>query len=269
MFEVAVIVLLATSSAVMIVRRWQFQRYTQLPATSRNPVSTISQAGLFRLTAPGSDAPLQAFANLHLVRGGLALRPVNASQDRLIDFGHIQWVSAVNVLSDGIAEMFIHLEAAGHWRVLHLRLPEADMAMLAKVLLRVIPQGRTNIGHTPVNPVGPVPARSAGETLQGETTLGAEVGLYLLPHMLVVLRGDSVQAKLDTSTIRRVLAVERISGKLDGLLNRGTPDGIVRLYSLHETASFALSQYREFADEISYLARCPVEHIQQAHKTEK
>ncbi len=253
----------------MMVRRWQYDHYSHLPATSRNLVSTISKAGLFRLTAPANEAPLQAFADLHLVRGGLALRPVAASRDRLLDFGQIQWVSAVRVLSDGIAEIFIHIEAGGHWRVLHLQLPETEMALLVKVLLRVIPQGRTNIGHSPVNPVGPIPARSAGETLQGETTLGAEVGLYLLPHMLVVLHDDRVQAKLDTSSIRRVLAVERISGKLDSLLHRGTPEGIVRLYSLHETASFALSQYREFADEVSYLARCPVEHIQQAHKTNK
>ncbi|MEO1647044.1 MAG: hypothetical protein AAFR67_17795 [Chloroflexota bacterium] len=126
-----------------------------------------------------------------------------------------------------------------------------------------------NIGRPPATPIGPLAAHIAEDTLQGESNLGAEVSLYLLPHMLIVLQGDKVSAKLDTSSIRRVLSVERITGKLDSLLHRTTPEGVIRLYSLYETVAFALPQYRELAEEISYLSRCPVEFITQEDKSRK
>ena len=143
------------------------------------------------------------------------------------------------------------------------------MALLVRVLRKIIAPARSNIGYTPSNPIGPIAARIVEETLQGEITLGREIGLYLLPTLVIVLSDGYVQAKLDLSSIRRVLAVERVSGKLDTLLQRATEDGLVRLYSQSETASFALKQYREFAEEISYLARCPVEFIVQEEKTSK
>ena len=120
-----------------------------------------------------------------------------------------------------------------------------------------------------MSPIGPIAAKVAEDTLQGKISFGADISLYLLPHILIVLQGDIVRAKLDTSSIRRVLSVERISGKLDNLLHPNTPDGIVRLYSLYETVAFALPQYQELAQEISYLSRCPIEFITQEDKTRK
>ena len=93
--------------------------------------------------------------------------------------------------------------------------------------------------------------------------------LYLLPHILVVLQGDVVQAKLDMSSIRRVLSVERLNNRFDQLLKPSSPDGVIRLYSLYETVAFALPQYRELAEEIAYLSRCPIEFITQEDKTGK
>jgi hypothetical protein len=53
------------------------------------------------------------------------------------------------------------------------------------------------------------------------------------------------------------------------MLHRGAGEGIMRLYSRYETISFALTAYREVAQEISFLARCPVEWITQVDKTDK
>ena len=93
--------------------------------------------------------------------------------------------------------------------------------------------------------------------------------LYLPDAQPEAMKADVVVAKLDTSSIRRVLAVEKLSGRLDSLLKTSVPDGIVRLYSLYETAAFALPQYRELAEEISYLAHCPLEYISQEDKSSK
>jgi hypothetical protein len=272
MFEVALIVLLASGLLVM-ARRWQNQKPRQLipleEGSERRSLSVIAYAGLYTITQPGEIIPLTAFRDLHLIEGGLVLQDNHNQQLHGVDFAHIQWVSAVTFPQDGIAEITIHLEANYRWHVLNLHMPEVDMGILVGLLRQVISASRLNIGRRFTAPIGPIMAKVAEDTLQGKVSLGSEVGLYLLPHILIILQGNIVQAKLDTSSIRRVLSVERVSGKLDSLLHPNTPDGIVRLYSLYESVAFALPQYQELAEEISYLSRCPVEFITQIDKTGK
>jgi hypothetical protein len=273
MLEAALIILVATGSLWILSQRMKSDT-TQLSVLNQETwdesvLTPIAGGGLYVIGKAGENLTYTAFSDLRLVNGGLALRDNHDGQTRFIHVGVMQWVTAVTPEADGTAQITIHIESDKQWRLLKLRLAESDMVLLAKVLVRVVPPSRLNIGNRPTNPIGPVPARMVDENLQGEITLGAEVGLYLLPHMLIVLHDDMVQAKLDTSSIRRVLAVERVSGKLDGILNRNMPEGIVRLYSLYESAAFALPQYRQLAEEISYLSRCPVEFIVQEDKTNK
>lgn len=270
MFEAALLVLLASGLWVM-ARRWQAQNQRKLIPLedTRRPLSIIAHAGLYSITLPGETVLLKAFRDLHLVEGGLAIHDNDNEQIHLVDFAHIQWVSAITLPQGGIAAITIHLEHNRRWYLLNLHMPEANMGILIAILRRVINTSRLNIGGRPTQPIGPIAAKVAEDTLEGKVSIGADVNLYLLPHILIVLQGEIVQAKLDTSSIRRVLSVERNSGKLDSLLHPNIPDGVVRLYSLYETAAFALPQYQELAEEISYLSRCPIEFITQEDKTGK
>lgn len=271
MFEVAIFVIIA-SGLWAVAKQMNKRQQSPLLVDSqlnRRSLSVIAEGGLYRLSSPTDTARLQAFRQLHLVEGGLQLYDNASQQAHIIDFATIQWVSAVTLPQSGIAEITIHIEVQHHWRILTLQTPEADMSVLVKVIWQVVTPSRLNIGHPPATPIGPLSAHITEDTLQGESNLGAEVSLYLLPHLLLVLQGDTVQAKLDTSSIRRVLSVERISGRLDTLLKPNAPDGVIRLYSMHETVAFALPQYRELAEEIAYLSHCPVEFITQDDKTDK
>lgn len=273
MFEAALLILVATGSLWLLSQRLKSDPSQSVPVDTEewdeNILSPIAGGGLYSITQAGESVAYSAFSDLQLAHEGLTLRDNDDGQSRLFRFALIQWVSAVTVADDGTAQIVIHVESSQQWRLLHLRLAQSDMVFLTKVLQRVVPVARLNIGRPAAKPIGLILARMVDESLQGEITLGQAVGLYLLPHMLIVLHGDTVQAKLDTSSFRRVLAVERVSGKLDNILHPNTPDGIVRIYSLYETAAFALPQYRQLAEELSYLSRCPVEFIVQGDKTHK
>lgn len=271
MLETLILAIMITGGAAVVASQWQRNHPTASTTIANdNPkmLSAIAQGGLYSLCKPNEKPQITAFSNLHLAHEGMVWRDSRAGTQHIMDFRHIQWVSAVEFHTEGIATLHIHLDIGGHWRILTLQLPAGDMGMLARVLKRMLPSSISNLGRTPAKPIGPLTAKLTEDTLQGETSLGAEVGLLLLPHLLIVLVDDVVQAKLDMSSVRRVLAVERISGALDNLLAKH-PDGVMRLYSMYETASFALPQYRELAQEISYLSRCPIEFITQDEKTGK
>lgn len=271
MIEAALLVILASGLWVM-ANQINKRQQTALPVADENErrfLSVIAEGGLYRLASPHDIIRMKAFRELQLVEGGLALRDNTTQERHIIDFATIEWVSAITLPQDGIASISIHIEAKRHWRILTLQTPETDMSILVKVLRRALAPSRLNIGQLAAKPIGPLSAHIAEDTLQGETNIGAEVSLYLLPHMLIVLQGDVVQAKLDTSSIRRILSVERVSGRFDSFIHPNGYEGVVRLYSLYETVAFALPQFRELAEEIAYLAHCPVDFITQEDKTGK
>lgn len=271
MLEAAILVIIASGLWVMTSQFTKRQQRTLAAGNDfeRRSLSLIAEGGLYQIAAPSERSQMRAFRALHLIEGGFRLHDNSTGQAQFVDFGTIQWVSAVTFSQKGIAEISIHLEVGKRWRILTLHMPESDMAVLVKVIRQVVNISRLNIGRAPTKPIGPLTANIAEDTLQGVSNLGADISLYLLPHILIVLQGDIVRAKLDTSSIRRVLSVERVSNRLDSFLNPNIPDGIIRLYSLHETIAFALPQFRELAEEISYLSRCPVEFITQEDKTGK
>ncbi|MDQ7027283.1 MAG: hypothetical protein Q9P01_01840 [Anaerolineae bacterium] len=273
MFEAALLILVTTGSLWFLSQRLKLESAQAIPVNTEESdekvVSSIAVGGLYSITQAGDSAAYGAFSDLQLTHDGLTLRDNGDGQARLFRFALIQWVTAVTVADDGTAQIVIHIEASQQWRLLHLRLAQSDMVFLTNVLQRILPAARLNIDRPISKPIGLISARMVEENLQGEITVGQAVDLYLLPHMLIVLHDDKVQAKLDTSSFRRVLAVERVSGKLDNILHPNKPDGLVRIYSLYETAVFALPQYRQLAEELSYLSRCPVEFIVQDDKTHK
>lgn len=274
MLEVAFLIIAAAGGAFWGVRQWQRKQQHRAVAfqldETRAPariVTTVATTGLYSVGKPGDMPHPASFNDLHLVTEGMALTDARNGQRQLFNLHDIQWVSAVELSPERVAAITLHFETLHQWRVLTLHIPEADMALLVRVLRRFVAPGRMNIGNRPVPPMGPVRARTVKDNLQGDIELGTEVNLYVLPHMLIVLNDNRVQAKIDMSSVRRILAVERLGGRIDGLL--GTPNGLIRLYSLNESVAFALPQYRDLAEELSYLARSPVEFIAQAHKASK
>lgn len=282
MLEIGLIALatLATGGLIALARtRWQQQSFrkptpqAQLEALERTqfrkPYLNLAQAGLYRFGTPSQLGSMQGFNHLHLEYGDLVLQDARTKHLLYFPLMSIQWVSAISLQPGDISELTIHLERNGIWHLLTLRLPQMEMGMLVKLLRQAVHPSRRNIGNAPQAPIGPIEAFYTEQTLQGETRLGQGIGLYLLPHLLVVLKGERVQAKLDLSSIRRVLAVERSMKTLDNVFKRHTPDGMIRLYSMSETVAFALVQYREMADEIGALSRCPVEHVYRDDKVNK
>lgn len=268
-----VAVLAAGGVAAAMSQQWRHHRQPSpsgtLPATAtENGGYLLATGGRYRTGTPGSTARLQTLDHLEAVGHGLLVYP-SGDKPLTIRFQQIQWVSTVNIVDEKYVAIIIHFEQQKRWWMLELQLDQTEMMVLINVMRRSIPLSRLNLGNLPHPPVGPVAARIARENWQGSITAGAEVTLYLLPNLLVILSGDHVHARLATGSIRRVLSVERESGKLDNLLQWNSNEGLIRLYSLHETAAFLLPHYRELAEEIALAAHCPLEHITREDKTNK
>lgn len=227
--------------------------------------SLLSYGGMMALSRPGEPIRLTAYRDLQIVPSGFVLFDHQSGQKFGLNFAEIQWVSAITSVNEGISTLHIHAEIDQHWLILTLQMSSAEMLMLAKLLQKTISSARSNIGLSDAQPQI-ISARLADETLQGDLALGAEVQLFVLPHLLVILQKDRVQAKLDMSSVRRVLAVERLSHRLETILPSTKPEGLVRLYSLYDSVTFALSAYRALAQEIGFLARCPVDYVMQEDK---
>lgn len=242
--------------------------YFQRTARSRASPETIMSGGSFTCGAPGRPGVVRPFHDMTLYPSGFMLRDIAGNTLLTVQLADIQWVSAVR-LTDGMAGLTLHLEVARRWQLVTLEMAQPDMALLARMLRRRLPPERHQPDGQPVELVGPVTARLVQETLHGDVMPDAEVSLYLVPPLLVVLRDDLIVARLDTRSIRRILAVERSSGRMEALLKRSSPDGLIRLYSLYETAVFALPQYRELAEEIAFVAGCSVEYISRDEKARK
>lgn len=281
MLEIGLIALatLATGGLIALARtHWQqrhFQKSTPrlLPADNHSmnakPFGTIAQAGVYSFGTPNQPGESRGFAQLHLEYGDLVLQDARSQRVLYFPLMAIQWVSDISLEPGEVSVMTLHIERDHHWHLLTLHLPQMEMRNLVRVLRQAVHSGRINVGNLTYKPIGPLPAYSAHQSLQGDTVINQPVELYLLPHLLVVLKDGRVQAKLDISSVRRVLAVERVSGVLDSVLKPGTPEGIVHLYSMNETVSFALVPFRDFADEIGALSRCPVEHVYHEDKANK
>lgn len=264
---------LVAGGIIAITRPWSHRRpWLRRPPRLRlspalDPIQ-IAAVGQYYLAAPGRRVSSAYFVDLHVEAGGIAWHDRITREDHYVAFEDIQWVSPATVADTGQASITLDLEIAHYWRLLTLQMPEADMNRLAALLRRTLSPANYPLNGRPGAHFGPVVARVAGQTLQGEITLGADVMLYVMPRLLLVLRGDLVQAKLDLSSIRRILAVERQHGPLDNLL-KSAPDGMIRLHSMTETVAFALPDYIELAEELAYATGCSIEYVSRADKSQK
>ena len=256
----ALLVTLATGGIISLVgQRWQRQYKLD---------HTHTGTGSYSLATPGKNGKLLALKSLSIQNHTLILYPQETGCIQIM-CDSIQWVSTVQALNNQHMSITLHLEENTYWHLLELQLERTDMMRVIKWLRRLVPASRLNTGKLPQPPIGPVNARVVEEDWHGMVTPGADVALYLLPNLLIVLRGNEVQAKLATRSIRRVLAVERDANKLDSILQRNTGDGLIRLYSMTETAVFLVPRYIALAEAIGNVARCPVEHITREDKTGK
>ncbi len=214
----------------------------------------LAQSGYFQWEKPQKPSPPQAFTVLHIIEGGLSLITLDGRAIEWL-FSDIQWVSEVVFNAPHTASVRLYIEHQGVWRVVTLHLNRSEMGAFMRLLRRVLPNARMGATKNNFAPLLFM-ARIAEQTLEGETTLGAEVGLYVLPNMLVILRDDVAHGKLALSGIRRVIALERDNAR----------EGMVRLHSHTQTALFVLPQHETLAMALSELAHCPLEMVSRDHK---
>jgi hypothetical protein len=271
MLEVGLFGLLAAATLETLRHYWQQQQHlvrlerASGQPTSKLPVYHIASDGMFQFGTPTQPGEAAAFRQLRALDSGIAFVNEQTKREYVLTFADIQWFGDIQASTAQTYALRLHLEVDGHWQILTLYLNQPAALTLKTILRQALPPERVRVDY---HPVGPIQARIAGQNLQGDTYLEDAVMIYVLPHLLIVLRGDVVLAKLSTRSIQRVLAVEHVNKGLNHLLTKSAA-GIVRLHSMYDTVAFALSQYRELADEIAYLARCPIEHIYRDDKRNK
>lgn len=270
MLELSIVGALAVAAMETMRQHWQQQqarthlaRATRL-RTSALPAYPIAATGSFRVGTPTEPGLTTRFRGLRALPGGLAFNEVMTGRDYLLAFADMRWFGDVRALGQGHYSVSLHMEVAGRWQILMFHLAQADLVLLRSILKQKLPG---DYMHVDYHPVQPLPARIAGQNLQGDTFLEEAVSLYVLPHLLVVMRGERVLAKLSTRSIRRVLAIERMGNQLGRMLLQAP--GVVRLHSMYETVAFALAKYRELADELAHLAHCPIEYVSREDKRSK
>ena len=282
MFDFGLILLgglASAGTAALLGRQWQRQRLArhlrdfpvpdaELPKITA-PDLSISVNGWLQVSAPQVPGPRQTFTEIFMADGALCIQTGDTAAALRLPLRVIQWISPVELLEGDHACLHLHVVLGRTWRILSLSMPEADMLILVSVLRRAIPLSRSSLGSAPFRPLGPIPARIASQTWQGEMFGGPEIELYLLPHWLVVLLDDQVEARLALSSLRRVLAVERKPSWSDRLTRHSGQAGLMHLYSMSESISFLLPQYRELAEEIGLLAPCQVELVSAQDKRQK
>lgn len=216
----------------------------------------LARAGAAAVHKPHETPALVALDVLLLIAGGLR---VVTTQDRMpLLWRDVLWVQPLAADDSGTVTLQLHSQHAQQWRVLTLSLSAQDMLGVISALKRSVPRSRWARPNDP--PPAWYSARLAQQSLQGEVTKGAEVGVYLVGQGLLILRADVVHAKLTLKAIRRVLAVAR------GDKSR---EGLVRLYSRYETLLFVSNSYDALAADIAQRADCPLEHVDARDKVNK
>ncbi|MGB1288436.1 MAG: hypothetical protein ACPG7F_18020 [Aggregatilineales bacterium] len=247
------------------------RKLVQHSGQNNRPLTGITQRkdkGLYALSSPGKPVKLQTLTGIHTQSNLLMIQPQQAASLHITPQS-IQWVSNVQAEDTGISSVTLHLEEEQQWHLLTLHLYRTEMLVLINWLKRHVAVHRIQSGQSPEKTPELIAARIVEEDWQGGIKAGGEVLLYLIPPLLVVLRGNTVQAKLATGSIRRVLAVERGGSTFDALWQRNSHEGLVRLHSLRETAAFLCNRHLYLAEEIASAAQCPLEVIERDDKRRK
>jgi hypothetical protein len=155
--------------------------------------------------------------------------------------------------SYGQSEIWLHVEQAGHWFLLRLRLPKSHMQTLVRTLKEVVPEDLVTAyrRRRPYVHYGPTAAQPATQDMQGAWTLGALVDLYLMPLALLILEGPTVQRTIPLDQVQRVAAIKR--------LDQPGAAGLVRFEASGEPLAFALAQHEAFAQALAEAARRTLE----------
>lgn len=177
-----------------------------------------------------------------LTEQGLAV----VGNDQTLEFAFAELRALAHQQLGDAIQLDIYLEREERWGVLTLVLKPADMP----VLLKLIRRSRPDLTPLEASEAAVYSAQLADQTLHGDLSVGAEVSLYVLGRLLVVVQNETVLAKVTITGIRRVIATQMTNSK-----------GLVRLYSATETTLFVAENYGALAYHLADQARCPLDFV--------
>ncbi len=251
MLEMLLLTAVTLAGGVWAIRQQRRRAPDDMPA-----LLVLARSGFAAMHKPHETPTPVALETLLLIVGGL--RVVTAQDSTRLLWREVLWVQPLAADDNGMVTLQLHSQHAQQWRVLTLTLSAHDMLGVTSALKRSVPRTRW------ARPNDPQPAwyraRLAQQSLQGEITKGAEIGVYLVGQWLLILHADVVYAKLALKAIRRVLAVVRGDKPREGL---------VRLYSRSETLLLVSPSYHALASDIALRADCPLEHVDTRAKASK
>ncbi|WP_119069380.1 hypothetical protein [Aggregatilinea lenta] len=195
----------------------------------------------------------------------VGLYPLNPDLPPRVEFApaELRWFGRPKKYSPNTNEIWLHVEHAGGWQRLVLRLPRAQMQALVRALKGVATPEQVTAyrRRRPYIHAGPLFAAPAAQDMLGAWVLGAPGSLYLTPSHLVVLDGTAVRRTIALERVQKIAAVRRLD-------QPGTA-GLVRFEADGEQLAFALEDHDTFAEALAEAARRTLEDPVQWQRKKK
>lgn len=165
----------------------------------------------------------------------------------------IRWFGRPQKYTDGVNEIWLHIEREGTWQLLKIRLWRSLMQDFVRALKTVVtPELVTAYRRArPYIHAGVVKAQPASQDIHGAWTLDAPVDLYLMPRYLVILGGETVLRKIPLEAVQEIAALQR--------LDQPDAQGLVRFRAEDEPFAFALDKHEAFAALLAEAAKRTLE----------
>lgn len=165
----------------------------------------------------------------------------------------LRWFGRPQKYSSGNNEIWLHVEQAGGWHILKIRLYRETMLQLVRALKAFASPELVEAyrRRRPYVHVGPVEAQPAAQDIHGAWSLDKPINLYLMPRFLVILQGQTVLRKIPLEAVQQIGALRR----LDAPGERG----LVRFRAEEETFAFAVDNHETFAAALAEAAKRTLE----------
>jgi hypothetical protein len=215
------------------------------------------QEGLGRCAIQPLSQPSPAFKRSVIVVTSKRVSIYNRTVafDERISFApdQIRWFGRPQKYSPGINEIWLHIEMAGLWQIVKIRLYQTAMRDLVRAL-KVVCAPELVTAYRRQRPyihTGPAQAYPAEQDIHGAWTLHEPVTLYLMPRLLVILQNGVVTRELPLERIQQIGALRRLDA----------PDeqGLVRFRLGDEPLAFALDEHESFAQALAEAAKRTLE----------
>jgi hypothetical protein len=165
----------------------------------------------------------------------------------------IRWFGRPHKYEAGLNDLWIHLEIGDGWHLLKFRLYQGLMQDLVRGLKAVASDELITAyrRRRPYIHAGPVDGQPASQDIHGAWTLDEPVTLYLMPRLLIILRGTGVMRKIPLEAVQEIGAFRR--------LDEPDANGLVRFRAEEETFAFAIVSYEDFAVSLADAAKRTLE----------